>query len=1093
MKKSKLLVPDFWKRFKFLMRFCIIMLILSYGTTAVYTLSAQQQTREVTGTVTDQIGNPVAGVTIMVKGTTIGVLTSVDGKYSLRNIPPNSVLVFSFIGFLPQEVPLTTQTRIDITLLEQTTLLQEVVVTGYGTQKKGSIVGSISQTTNKQLQQTGNVTNLAQALTGQLPGVITLSSTGEPGGSGAISSGNSFTGSNSAGNTGTNVYIRGRNTWNGGQPLILVDGIERDMYNMDVSEVENISILKDASATAVFGVKGANGVILITTKRGTAGKTKISLNYATTGQFVSKLPEKAGSFEAQQARNEAILRDVPLNEGSWAEYLPYEISRRYIPENQGVNPDWSWIYPNVDWEDAMFKDIGISHRATLNVSGGTDFVKYFGSVSYLDEGDMLRKYPTEEDYQPSYGFSRFNFRSNLDFTLTKTTRLQVNLSGYMSTKDVNMTYNQYNFGTQGQMWAAAYSMPPDIYLPRYSDGRWGSYPPLSHNSLSNPVAYGQNMGLNTYKATQMNSDFAIDQKLDFITKGLSAKGQFFYDNVITSRNYIYDYSNGMIIMSGQALSKYVDIWKYTGYPNQPESEYIFNYPTIPTGTSQYDWVNPIPTMVNETIIEGNTERRMQYQFQLNYTREFGVHNVSGLGAFKRQQYARGSMFPNYREDWVFRVTYDYDAKYLFEVNGAYNGSEQFGPGYRFDFFPSLALGYVISNEKFYKIDWMNKLKLRYSIGIVGDDNVSGRWLYADAYAYGGNARMNTQDNNLSPYTQYSQSAIGNPAIQWEKAKKSNYGVEMGFLNDMFSVTYDYFTEDRTNILLAGALRAVPSHFGGVVPPANLGHVKSSGHELEVKFDKRQSGGFHYWAAIAATHSSNEIIFKDDPELLFDYQKAAGFTISQTKTQLRANRYNNWDDIYASVPAETNDLGKMPGFWNILDFNSDGIIKTNDSAPVAYADIPQNTFNYTVGGDYKGFSAMIQFYGVTNISRFQGLANFSNRLNVWFVHMRDYWSKDNLDGTSYMPKWRSSGAQNGDYWLFDASYMRIKTAEIAYTLPQKWTKSAGLENLRVYLNGNNLYFWSRMLDDREGSFTGGGSSDGTYPTVRRVNLGVEVTF
>ena len=270
------------------------------------------------GTVTDKNGVPLGGVTVMVKGTTIGILTSADGNYTLSNVPQNATLVFSFIGMIPQEVPVANKNKIDIVLIEQTVALQEVVVVGYGAQKKETIVGSISQTTNAKLQQTGGVTNLADALTGQLPGVITMSATGEPGGSSALSTSG---GGNSAGSSGTSVFIRGRNTWNGGQPLILIDGIERDMYNIDVNEVENISILKDASATAVFGVKGANGVILITTKRGTSGKTRISFDYETTGQMVSKLPERAGSFEAQQARNEAILREVPLNEGSWAEYI----------------------------------------------------------------------------------------------------------------------------------------------------------------------------------------------------------------------------------------------------------------------------------------------------------------------------------------------------------------------------------------------------------------------------------------------------------------------------------------------------------------------------------------------------------------------------------------------------------------------------------------------------------------------------------------------------------------------------------------------------------------------------------------------------
>jgi hypothetical protein len=572
-------------------------------------------------------------------------------------------------------------------------------------------------------------------------------------------------------------------------------------------------------------------------------------------------------------------------------------------------------------------------------------------------------------------------------------------------------------GTQGQMWAAVYRMAPDLYLPRYPDLRWGLYPPIPHGNLDNPVAFAQNEGVNSYKTTQLNSDFALDQKLDFITQGLSARLQFYYDNVIYSRSYIYDYSNGLVWENGQVPGEYVDPFKYTADPN---SDFISYYPKQPTGTSQFDWVNPIPSLQNEIVLPNNTERRMQYQFQLNYARKFGMHNFTGLGGMKRQQYAMGSVFPSYREDWIFRVTYDYNSTYLFEVNGAYNGSEQFGPDYRFDFFPSLALGYLISNEKFWNIGWMNRLKFRYSLGWVGDDNVTGgqRWLYSDTYTYGAVTQMDTQDLNPSPYRQYAQSTIGNPNIRWEKAKKSNFGLEMGLFKDMLSINFDYFTEDRTDMLIAGSQRAVPSYFGGSPPAANLGHVKSSGEELEIKFDKRTPMGFHYWFAIAPTHTSNKIIFKDDPQLLDDYQKAAGHTINQTYSQIRANRYNSWDDIYASVPMETNDLQKIPGFWNILDYNADGIIKSStDSEPIAYSDIPENTFNYTIGADYKGFSAMIQLYGVTNVSRAMSLQNFSNKTDVWFTYMRDYWSADNQDGTSFIPKWRTSGGQTGDYWLF----------------------------------------------------------------------------
>jgi len=1040
----------------------------------------------VTGRVLDQTGSPVIGLSVVVKGTTVGTLTDIDGRYTLSNISGNSILVFSFIGMDTQEIPLTGQTTIDVVMEQLTTALEEVVVIGYGSQKKESIVGSISQTTNEKLQQSGNVPNLASALTGQLPGVITLSSSAEPGGPSS--------GQGTVGSSGTAVFIRGRNTWNGGQPLILVDGIERDMYNIDISEVENISILKDASATAVFGVKGANGVILITTKRGTAGKTQISFTYNTTAMHVSKLPQPAEAFDAQLARGEAIEREVVLNEPSWAQRIPYEISLRH-QHNDPNHPEYEWIYPNVDWEDWMFKDFALAQRANLNVRGGTDFVSYFGSVAYLNEGDIIKKYDNGQGYTADYSFNRINFRSNLDFKISKTTNLQVNFSGYYSNKNNNYDYSSATWGTLEEVWRGVYGMPRDLYMPVYPDGRLG-WNLVTYSN--NPVGVANNLGLRYNRATAMNTDMALEQKLDFITRGLSFKAQLFYDNVITSEGahaYTQNHFQPNQNTSHVAL-KFVNNLLYENDPNQPQEEYIFHLPTVGLANSQFDWVMPYAEIRNESVGGGNTERRMQYQFQLNYVRRFGVHNVGLLAAMKRQEYARGSMFKNFREDWVFRTTYDYMSKYLFEANGAYNGSERFGPGYRFDFFPSLALGYMISNEDFWKIDWINRLKLRFSLGMVGDDNVSGgRWLYADQYSYGGYVRMDP--NNLSgssPYTFYKQSVVGNPDMHWEKAKKTNYGVEMGLFRDMISVTYDYFTEDRTDILLAGGQRAIPPYFGGSPPPANVGHVKSSGHELELKFNHRMLGGFNYWAALALTHTENEVIFKDSPVLMDAHLKPEGYTIDQRKSQIRAERQTSWDDMYAGVPWESNDHLKLPGMWNMIDFNADGMIKSEDNVPTGYSNIPENTMNFTFGGEYKGFSAMLQFYGVNNVTRSMVLPGFTRYFSVWFDHMQDYWSKDNPDGTGYMPRWRTTGANRvADYWLWDGSYVRLKTAEVAYTFQDGFINRAGLGSLRIYVNGNNLLFWSKMLDDREGSFSGGGDNAGAYPSVMRINLGVDVTF
>ena len=489
-------------------------------------------------------------------------------------------------------------------------------------------------------------------------------------------------------------------------------------------------------------------------------------------------------------------------------------------------------------------------------------------------------------------------------------------------------------------------------------------------------------------------------------------------------------------------------------------------------------------------------RRMMYQFQLSYARKFGKHNVTAMGLMKRERYARGSMFPNYREDWVFRTTYDYASRYFLEFNGAYNGSEQFGPGYRFDFFPSLAAGWSPTNEKFWRVNQINRLKFRYSVGMVGDDNISGgqRWLYSSQLAYGGNSRLGSLTNVLSPYTWYKESVVGNPDIHWEKALKNNFGFEMGLFKDLISITYDFFTEDRTDILLSGSQRAIPPFFGTTPPSANLGEVKSHGHEVEIKFEKRIRNDWRIWTNLSLARNLNKIIFKDDPSLLDAHMKAAGFAIGQTKTTVRTGFYNNWDEIYASVPTENSDGAKLPGYYNLLDFNADGVIKgTDDAVPWAYSEIPQNTCNIQGGVSYKGFSVMIQFYGVNNVSRNFPMNNLPDNTDVVFEHALDYWSKDNQNASSFLPRWKTSGENVGDYYIYDGSYWRLKTAEFAYTFNTRQLQKYGLSALKLFINGNNLAFWSDLPDDREVAWTGGSATNGAYPTVKRINLGIDLTF
>jgi hypothetical protein len=397
-----------------------------------------------------------------------------------------------------------------------------------------------------------------------------------------------------------------------------------------------------------------------------------------------------------------------------------------------------------------------------------------------------------------------------------------------------------------------------------------------------------------------------------------------------------------------------------------------------------------------------------------------------MGIVQREEYATGSEFKHYREDWVSRVTYDYATRYLLEANGAYNGSEQFGPGYRFGFFPSVAAGWVVSNEEFFPLNWVDKLKLRVSTGKVGNDNVGTRWLYANQYSYGGAGLMNQNPGQSSTYTWYKESQIGNPNIHWETALKNDYGMELSIFKNLLSANIDYFTEDRTGMLLPGGSRSsIPPFFGATPPAANVGEVKAHGYEIELRFDKRVGNDLHYWAAFIFTHTINKVIYRDDPALLSAYQKAAGFQYGQTRSQIRTGFYNNWDQIFASIPQESNDLMKLPGFYDIADFNADGLIKSDDAAPTRYPETPQNSYTTSVGGEYKGFSLMLQFYGVNNVTRNIPLKDYSLYTDVLFEHVLDHWSKDNPTASSYLPRWKTQGQFIGDYWLYDGSYLRLK--------------------------------------------------------------------
>lgn len=1015
----------------------------------------------VKGTVTDDTGEPLIGATVVVKGKpAMGTATDFDGNYVLQ-VPDSKkdVLVFSYIGMMPKEVRINGKSVLNVSLDANTAQLDEVVVVGYGQQKKASVVGAITQTSGEVLERAAGVHDISAALTGNLPGVITVQSSGLPGEESA------------------KITIRGASSWNNSEPLVLVDGIERDMNSVDISSVKSISVLKDASATAVYGVKGANGVVLITTKRGEEGRAKIDFGFTATMKQASKLPNKLDSYDALAARNKAVAHELAVQPTSWSYMTPLAILNKY---RNPANLEEYERYPNVDWQDYLFKDHAMSYNGNVSISGGTKFVRYFAVVDFVHEGDLFRDINNGRGYDTGFGYNRINARSNLDFSLTPTTTFKVNIAG--STGQKRSTWpsdgSSFNGGNwkDAQIWAGAYNIAPDVFLPVYSDGSFGYYPQFKSQVANSAELLAMGGAFKTTH-TSVNTDFVLEQNLDFITKGLNLRGMISWDNrFVESKRGVNDLYHA-------PQHKWID--PATGIP-QYESEvdkYGFDY------NAGSEW----STQGGE-VQDRNTVRNLNYQVQLNYNREFNRHNVGLTGVWTRQEVATGSMLPIHREDWVFRVTYNFADRYFVEYNGAYNGSEKFGKGYRFGFFNSGAIGWRPSQEKFWDgiRNWWEELKIRASYGEIGDDSGT-RFLYMDQWAYGGNTKMQTTGygyDGASIYQFYRQSALGNPDAHWEKVTKMNLGIDFSFLNNTIAGTVEIFKDKRNDILIAGKDRAMPSYFGQTPPSANLGKAEVSGYELELRFTKNLSRDLRIWANASMTHAANKIINRDDPELKPAYQKQAGYAINQTHSHINGGFMNTFDELYGSPTHDVDNGHRLPGDYYIVDFNGDGKVDVEDSAPYAYSPTPENTYNATFGVEWKGLSFFAQFYGVTNVTRDVNLVSFANHIdNVY--NIGDWWNGTDLNGDVLLPRWYSSVSSysNGTQYLYDGSYVRLKNVEIAYTWTNGWIKKLGLGSLKVYLNGNNLWVWTRMPDDRESNFSGG-SGSGAYPTMRRYNLGIK---
>lgn len=1043
-----------------------LMVVIAFMVSCAFAMAQQRGGITVQGQVVDASGETIIGASVMIKGKPgQGTVSDFDGNFTLQ-VPSNqTVLVVSYVGMKTKEVRVSGK-PLKIVLEDDNAQLEQVIVVGYGQQKKASVVGAITQTTGKVLERAAGISDLGAALTGNLPGVVTTASSGMPG------------------EEEPQIVIRGASSWNNSSPLVLVDGIERPMSSVEMSSVATISVLKDASATAVYGVKGANGVILITTKRGQEGKAQISVSANAVMKIPSKLPDKLDSYAGMIARNMAIEHELNLAPGNFAQYMkPMSFIENY--RNQAGKVDefgnlYTERYPNVDWQDALFKDYTMSYNANINVAGGTRFVKYYAAVDFVNEGDLYREFPSGRNYNTGYAYNRINFRSNLDFNITKTTVFKVNLSGSNATRKSPWS-NSVNSDWQiSQQWSGIYNIGPDVFLPLYADGSWGYLPHGTNvTNSAQGIATG---GQQTVTTTRLNTDFVLEQNLDFITKGLSARGLISWDNVFVEKD------RGINDLYTPVQLKWID--PETGAVSYKQSYEQYDHYDYAVGNK---W-----TIKGGEVDNWKTQRHLNYQLQLNWARQFGKHSVTAMGLWGRQENATGPTIPSYREDWVFRATYDWNTRYFVEYNGAYNGSEKFSSDNRFAFFSSGAIGWMISEEPFMK--WLrdkkiiDMLKIRASYGEIGDDNVGDRFLYQTQWAMGGGkygASYLDVNQGKSPYTWYRENVVGNPDIHWEKVKKTNFGIDYGILGGLIAGNIEFFKDKRVDILVNGNDRAVPSYYGAKPAWINKGEVETNGYEIEVRFNKTFANKLHLWANMNMTHAENEIKIKDDAPLLPAYQRAAGYAIGQTHAHLDKGMMQTYDDIYGSPKHSSNDGQKLPGDYYIVDFNGDGVIDGKDSAPYGYTGTPQNTYNATIGFEYKGFSCFAQFYGVTNVTRDVTMISLSDKNQTNIYDQGTWWSADHQHPDVVTPRFTSTPSYYyGTQYLCDGSYIRLKNVEIAYTWTDGWIKKLGLNDLKLFVSGNNLWLWTRMPDDRESNFSSYGGATGAYPTMKRINFGVK---
>lgn len=1012
------------------------------------------KTVKIKGSVIDEDSKPVPGVAVLVKGHPEfgGTMTDEKGGF-VFNVPSDATVQFSCIGYKPVEMSVARNLDWLITMVEESVALEGTVVVGYGVQRKESVVGAITQVKAEDLEKTGT-TDITSALAGKVSGLLVYSQNGAPGQSDAT------------------LILRGLSSWNGNNPLVMVDGIERPMNMLSPTDIASISVLKDASATAVYGAKGANGVILVTTKTGSKGAPKFSVNVEQGLNSPMWTPDHVEAGTVTRMANIAYK-----NTQSFGSQFSDEIIKKYENQSDPMR------YPDVRWYDLLQKRFATSTNADFSVSGGSDRVRYYLGVSYVHEGSIIKEiYPGT-----NFASDRINYRMNLDWDVTKSTLLSFKVGGV-----TNMVKNLASHTGSSWLFSTIYQSPtitfpayyPADVLKQYPDSNYpdadsdrvganqGSKYENPYSALSDPD-YVKNVNYRLF------TDLILTQKLDFITVGLSATAKFGMTSAYArvsqkaSTNFAKWNINWEAYDAGST-----DIWEI----QDSQSNYVWN--DKPFSITQDNSPSGVSFI---TYLEGS----------LNYSRKFSrKHNVSALALYNQRQYNSGASFPKRTQSFVGRVTYDYKGKYLFEGNIGVTGSEQFSPDYRYGVFPSAAVGYIVSKEKFWKraMPWWSTMKIRYSNGWVGSDASGSNWLYYSSW------------KQTSGY--YQEEAAANITARWETAHKQDLGFEMGFLKDKLTVNVDLYDEKRNDMLMPPVVTA----FVGVAyKDVNAGALKKHGFEVEVNWKNTTSGGFTYNFGGMIGLNENRITKYGDAPYAPEYQKYAGTPLQSARTgdQLIDDRFfGSIDEIHGYPNYATEWTNVVPGVYKFLDYVPDGKISQQDLHVLEGSTYAPGVYSFNVGGAYKGLTFKVLCTGTIgkyiNYKRVNIVPFYAGAYVIHDSHL-NYWTPTNRDsdipalsfsdemyawggGTSTYPGYNLAIP---DFTWKRSDYMTVKEVMVSYRFSGPNIKRIlGVKHLAVGLVCNNLWTFSNIKDTDPQRLTTAANS---YPTMRMLKLNVNLAF